>query len=69
MTDTELAMRTVEVNQVELAARATLADDVDPAERHAAQAVLRHAVALRRTLEQWIVQRAIRAERLHAMTR
>jgi len=67
MTDQELATRTVEVNQVELAARAQLAaSSGDPVERDCAHATLRQAVALRRVLEQWIVTRATRAPREHA---
>jgi hypothetical protein len=59
MTDRELAERTVQVNQIELAARALLASDVSgPSERASAQDTLRQAVALRRALERWIVSRA-----------
>jgi len=64
MTDQELAIRTVEVNRVELAARAQMTTR-DPIERDCAQATLRQAVALRRVLEQWIVTRATRAPREH----
>ena len=64
MTDEALAARTVAVNAIELAARASLAASGDDlVERDAAQAVLRQAVALRRVLEQWIVTRATRAQR------
>lgn len=66
MTDGELATRTVEVNQIELAARACLGLSRDPVEQSAAQHTLRQAVALRLALERWIVQRATRA---HNVTR
>lgn len=62
MTDRELAERTVQVNRVELAARAHMAESAGD-EREAAQAVLRLAAPLRRALEQWIVTRATRAQR------
>lgn len=62
MTDRELAERTVQVNRVELAARAHMDTNVGD-ERDAAQAVLRLAAPLRRALSEWIVTRATRAQR------
>lgn len=64
MTDRELATYTVEVNHVELLARASVDTGADSlAERDVALATVRQAVALRRALESWIVQRATRALR------
>lgn len=61
MTDRELAHATVEANAIEQLARAQMGA-LDRIEREAAQAVMRQAVALRRALESWIVQRAMSAQ-------
>lgn len=63
MTDRELAARTIEVNTLELAARAHMTTAAGADERQIAQVTLRKAADLRRTLESWIVQRATRALR------
>lgn len=57
MTDADLARATVEVNEIERRTRAVFAEGQGE-ERQAAQAAIRQAVALRRALEAWIVQRA-----------
>jgi hypothetical protein len=61
MTDRELAHATVEANAIEQLARAQMSA-MDRLEREAAQAAMRQAVALRRALESWIVQRAMSAQ-------
>lgn len=57
MTDAALATATVTVNEIERQVRARLVESQGD-ERQAAQAAMRQAVALRRALEAWIVQRA-----------
>jgi hypothetical protein len=61
MTDRELAHATVQANAIEQLARAQMGA-LDRLEREAAQAAMRQAVALRRALESWIVQRAMSAQ-------
>lgn len=61
MTDRDLAVATLDANRIERQARATLTAG-DAADRAAAQATVRQAVALRRALESWIVSRAMAAQ-------
>jgi hypothetical protein len=60
--DGELAVALEQARAIEASARATLQTD-DLVERDAAVIVLRHTVALRRALEQWIGDRLVRAHR------
>ena len=60
--DGELAVALEQSRAIEAAARASLQTD-DLVERDAAVIVLRHTVALRRALEQWIGDRLVRAHR------
>jgi hypothetical protein len=61
MTDRELAHATAQANAIEQLARAQMGA-LERTEREAAQAAMRQAVALRRALESWIVQRAMAAQ-------
>lgn len=60
--DGALAVALEQARETEVAARASLETD-DLVERDAAVIVLRHTVALRRALEQWIGDRLVRAHR------
>ena len=62
MVDRELAVALTQARDIESEARASLETD-DLVERDAAVIVLRHTVALRRALEQWIGDRLVRAHR------
>lgn len=70
MTDADLVAGRADVKRIEGAARAQMdASAADRAERDAAHAVLRQAVALRRVLDEWIVGRACRAPQEQALAR
>lgn len=62
MTDAELGAAVGAVKALEVTARAVYAGTTDDQERVAAQAAMRQAGALRRALENWIVDRAVRAQ-------
>jgi hypothetical protein len=64
--DGDLAVALTQARDIEAAARASLETD-DLVERDAAVIVLRHTVALRRALEQWIGDRLVRAHRRAAV--
>jgi hypothetical protein len=66
MTDQDLARRTVEANQIELAVRQHVDTTDDPHERTISVSALRQAVALRVALGNWIVARATRTQRTSA---
>lgn len=59
MTDRLIAERAVQANQIEQAARASLAS-LGGDEHECAANVLRQAVGLRKALESWISKRAMR---------
>jgi hypothetical protein len=63
MTDARLAQAVVEVNAIEREVRAHLAGiSRTSAEGRAAEVALRQAVALRKPLERWWGERALRAQ-------
>jgi len=69
VTDAEIARQTVLVASLEKTARAhwdAIARTDDGIEYQAAMGVVRQAGALRRSLEQWIVARATKAQRAAA---
>lgn len=61
MTDRELATALTRIGEIEQAARAHWAQTAQLAEKDAALVAVRHATALRRSLESWIATRATRA--------
>jgi hypothetical protein len=60
MTERDLAAALISANGIERAARAQMHVSAGD-ERDAAQGVMRHAVALRKSIETWIAARSIRA--------
>jgi hypothetical protein len=63
MTDARLADVTVAVNAMERDIRRYRTGVLDADEHRHSQDALRHLVAVRRTMEQWITARAMRASR------
>jgi len=62
MTDRDLAVALATTLQVEGQARATWVGTEDLPDRDAALVVMRHATALRKSLEGWISKRALRTQ-------
>jgi len=62
VTDAAVAAAVTQSLAVEHAARATWAGTEDLPEKDSALIVLRHATALRKSLESWIGRRALRAQ-------
>ena len=63
MTDSDIARELSAATAIEQQARTMFEGTSDVPDRDSAQNVLRHATALRKSLEGWIVRRAVRTQR------
>lgn len=68
MTDAQIAEDLAAATALEQRARTFFEGTADVPDRDSAQNVLRHATALRKSLEGWIGRRAVRAQRALAST-
>lgn len=62
MTDHQIAWTLQTATEVEESARQAWSTTTDLPDKDAAQAVLRHSIALRKSLERWIATRALRTQ-------